>query len=89
MKRVRLRITGHVQGVFFRDSAKRYADAQQLTGWVKNLPDGSLAAEVQGNNDAVRQFVDWCHMGPDSAQVDTVDVRATDLTAERTFEILG
>ena len=69
-----LRITGHVQGVFFRISAKKYADALGLSGYVQNNFDGSVTIEIEGNEDSINQFVDWAHMGPARAEVEDVSV---------------
>lgn len=75
-RRVNLRITGSVQGVFFRESARQQAERLGLAGWVKNLPDGSVAALAEGEQDAVDGFVAWCHQGPPTARV--VQVAVTD-----------
>ncbi|MBW3582726.1 MAG: acylphosphatase [Euryarchaeota archaeon] len=72
--RRKLCITGKVQGVWFRDSARQEAERLGgVTGWIKNDPDGSVVAEVQGPADKVERFVQWCHKGPDAARVDKVE----------------
>lgn len=73
-RRTRLRIHGKVQGVFFRESARSEATARGLTGWVKNLSDGTVEALVEGEGAAVDGFTDWCRHGPPSARVTQVDV---------------
>ena len=70
---VELRITGRVQGVCYRDHTRRQADRLGLLGWVRNEPDGSVRAHVEGDPDAVEELVDWCHHGPDLANVDRVE----------------
>ncbi len=67
-------ISGQVQGVFFRDSARREARARRLAGWVRNRPDGTVEAVFQGERDAVEALVRWCHTGPPQAAVDEVTV---------------
>lgn len=78
MERVRLRITGHVQGVFYRDSTRRRALELGITGWVRNEPDGSVLAEVQADAARVAEMVQWCHDGPQRAEVTGVDVHEID-----------
>jgi acylphosphatase len=88
--RVHLRIQGFVQGVGFRYRARQEAQALGLSGWVRNCPDGAVEAEVEGGEDAVRQFVAWAHRGPSAAQVERVDVtpRQPEGTA-RGFRVAG
>ena len=76
MKQVRARatISGHVQGVFFRDATRRLAMELGVTGWVRNLPDGRVEVLAEGSEAAVRRLVAWCHDGPDDAHVQDVAV---------------
>lgn len=78
MKRVHLNVHGVVQGVFFRASTQAKAHDVGVTGWVRNLPDGSVEAEVQGPKAKVDAMVGWCHLGPRHANVDRVDVQDID-----------
>jgi acylphosphatase len=71
--RVRLLITGLVQGVAFRQSAVFEAERHGLTGWVKNLPDGRVEAEAEGERSKVEVFARWCEHGPRGATVEWVD----------------
>lgn len=71
--RVRLLITGLVQGVAFRQSAVFEAQRLGLTGWVKNLPDGRVEAEAEGSRAKVEVFARWCEHGPTGARVEWVD----------------
>jgi acylphosphatase len=75
MRTVRVKIAGHVQGVFFRASCARLADDLGVSGWVRNLPDGDLEAVFQGPDAAVERILAWCREGPRHARVDAVDVR--------------
>ncbi|MBI2242579.1 MAG: acylphosphatase [Nocardioides sp.] len=68
-------VTGRVQGVSFRYYAEREADRLGVAGWVRNEPDGTVAAHVEGAPGAVDGFVRWCHDGPRLAHVERVDVR--------------
>ncbi len=74
MKRVRLYISGRVQGVFFRAETQRTARNLKLTGWVRNMEDGRVEALLEGEDLSVDQMVAWCHQGPPAARVDHVDV---------------
>ena len=65
----RLRIEGRVQGVWFRESMRREAQAMGITGWVRNRMDGSVEAVVEGTPEAVRAMVEWARRGPDRAEV--------------------
>ena len=69
-----LLITGQVQGVAFRKHTKYFADALNVTGWVRNLDDGAVQVCVSGASDAVAQLIAWCHHGPERARVSSVTV---------------
>lgn len=69
-----IKITGKVQGVFFRKSAREKALSLNLTGQVWNNDDGSVGLVVSGNNDQVAEFIQWCHRGPDRARVQSVEI---------------
>lgn len=70
--RVLLRITGRVQGVFFRQSTRDTACRLGLNGWVRNCPDGSVEALFEGDAAAVQQAIEWCRQGPPAARVDSL-----------------
>jgi acylphosphatase len=72
--RARLVIEGKVQGVWFRDSARRKANELGVYGWVKNRYDGAVEVLAEGNGDAVDELIDWCHKGPSRAIVRHVAV---------------
>jgi acylphosphatase len=87
--RANILVTGRVQGVFFRSSAMQEAQRLGLTGFVQNLPDGSVEAVVEAPEAAVEQFIAWCKVGPPSARIDDVQVRMTPPRGEfRTFSII-
>ena len=65
---------GRVQGVCFRAYTREQAAAVGLTGWVKNLPDGSVEALFEGEEDQVRAAIEKCRQGPPSARVEKVDI---------------
>lgn len=70
--RVRLRITGRVQGVWYRGATEVEARRLGVDGWVRNLPDGSVEALVEGDPEALRALAAWCRTGPSGARVDAV-----------------
>ncbi len=72
-ERAHVYVSGQVQGVFFRDSAREKAEQLGLTGWVKNLPDGRVEALFEGPSERVREMVRWCERGPSHAEVEEVD----------------
>jgi len=74
IKCAHVRVSGMVQGVFFRANTKRMADSLHLSGWVRNLPDGRVEAVFEGNEYAVRKAVSWCREGPIDAHVDDVEI---------------
>ena len=71
----RVVVTGRVQGVYFRGSTEAFALSENLTGWVRNLPDGSVEAIFEGPRDAVERAVAFCRIGPRWASVERVDVK--------------
>lgn len=76
--RARVRVTGRVQGVFFRQSTVEMARPLELDGWVRNLPDGSVEALFEGEKSAVDQAIAWCHHGPPRAAVEDIEVEWLD-----------
>jgi acylphosphatase len=69
-KKIHVLIKGRVQGVGFRYSTLRQAQALGITGWVRNLPDGRVEARFEGPASAVEEMLSWCRQGgPSGAQV--------------------
>ena len=73
--RVHLYISGRVQGVFFRDSAQQTAQSSGVTGFVKNLRDSRVELIAEGEDEAIKKLVQWCHSGPPAASVESVEMR--------------
>lgn len=80
MDRLSARITGRVQGVGFRNFTQRCARELNVTGWVRNEPDGSVRLEAEGPRDALEQLNEAVHEGPRLARVRTVDAEFDDAT---------
>src|SRR5689334_22604922 len=70
-------VTGMVQGVGFRWSAREEAHRLGVSGWARNRSDGSVEVEVEGENDAVERMIGWLRSGPPGSAVD--DVRVTEV----------
>jgi len=84
---VDVRITGTVQGVSFRAYAAQEAVRLELAGWVRNEPDGSVAAHLAGPDDAVAEMLEWCHQGSPGARVAKVEVTEAAPTGASSFEV--
>lgn len=88
MKRMRVFISGRVQGVFFRAYTRETAMSLNLTGWVRNLYDGSVEAVFEGDDTNVQSMLEWCKKGPPHAVVRHVDASEEPYTGElRDFRI--
>ena len=74
-KRVQLFIRGRVQGVFFRAATQREARRLGIVGWVKNRNDGSIELVAEGEEESIKELVNWAGHGPSAARVENVDVR--------------
>jgi acylphosphatase len=83
MKSVDVRVSGAVQGVYYRASARREGALRGLRGWVRNQSDGSVALRLQGDAGAVDSMLDWCRVGPPSARVSRLTV--ADAPADETL----
>ena len=70
----KVRVYGRVQGVFFRQAAVNQARALGIDGWIRNAPDGSVEAHIQGDSGAVEQLIAWMRQGPSQARVEDVTV---------------
>jgi len=69
---VHVNISGKVQGVFFRASAKEKADALGIRGWVKNTSNGQVQIVANGTRESINEFIAWCRKGPRGAIVSNI-----------------
>lgn len=83
----RYRVSGKVQGVYYRASAREYASRLGLDGWVMNLADGRVEAVAAGAVEALAAFEQWLAEGPPRAKVSAVTSEAWDGTVEAGFEV--
>lgn len=79
-------VHGYVQGVFFRESMRREAEALGVTGWVRNCSNGTVEAVVQGAPAAVEAIIRWARRGPERAHVEKVEV-SEDSGSYTSFEL--
>ena len=88
--RLRVRVTGRVQGVGFRDFVRRLARGLGLSGYVRNEPDGSVTAEVEGEPATAQAFVaSLRERPPHFARIDHLDVQEVNPTGESGFRVTG
>ena len=71
----RVTVEGQVQGVFFRETARRKATEAGVAGWITNRSDGKVEAVFEGSREAVDELVEFCREGPTAATVEGIDVR--------------
>ena len=82
-----VRVTGHVQGVFYRAWAQGQARELAVSGWIRNCPDGSVEAHLQGEEHDVDRMIARMRSGPSNARVDDVDVEETEPGSAGRFEL--
>ncbi len=85
MVTVRLVISGKVQGVFFRATAKKVAEENKLTGWVRNTDKGNVEVIVTGNKQDIEKFTEWCKNGPRNSEVSGVNITYIEETIFKEF----
>lgn len=87
-KSLSIRISGKVQGVYFRASAKEKADALGIKGIVRNEPDGGVYIEAEAGEENLQRFIEWCRHGPAHAGVMTLVIAEQDKRAYVDFRIV-
>ena len=79
-------VTGRVQGVFYRAGMREQAERLDVAGWVRNEPDGSVRAHLEGAAAAVSELLEWCASGTPAAQVEDVSTQPAEVTEARGFQ---
>jgi len=82
MVRFHVYVSGLVQGVFYRDHTRRWADSLGIKGWVRNLPDGRVEAVLEGERDKVEALLQRMEEGPPLARVEKIEVEWEDYQGE-------
>jgi len=88
-QRIRIFVTGRVQGVFFRQTIKIMAKKNDILGWVKNLKDGRVESVIEGDAENVSIIVEWINGGPANAIVEDVEIHNEKFVGEFSkFDVL-
>ena len=88
-RRIKIFVTGKVQGVFFRQALKVTAIKNDIFGWVRNLNDGRVEAVLEGEDEQVNRVIEWSHGGPANARVEDVEIINEKFTGEfKKFDVL-
>ena len=87
-KQIHIFVTGRVQGVFFRQSAKVMANKNNAKGWVRNLDDGRVEIVAQGETQDIDNLAHWCKTGPANSRVDEFELSEENISDEfENFEV--
>jgi acylphosphatase len=88
MKTIHVEISGKVQKVFFRATAKEIAAIHKISGWIKNTKDGNVEALITGEEDALKEFISWCKKGPERAKVHDIIITEMPIQKFNKFEVV-
>jgi len=88
MKHLNITVHGKVHGVFYRASTKAVADQLGVKGLVKNMKDGTVYIEAEGDDFSIESFLEWCHEGPEKAKVEKVETVEGEIKNYRNFEVI-
>jgi acylphosphatase len=83
-----IRVSGHVQGVFFRASTEEKARELGINGTVKNERDGSVSIEAEGEERKLKLFIEWCKHGPRMARVDQCEIKSGEIKGFKDFRVV-
>ena len=87
LKHFKIIVSGNVQGVFYRASAKDKANELGVKGFVRNEPNGDVYLEVEAEEDILYKFIKWCNLGPTRAKVDRMEAIPGEVVGFTSFEI--
>lgn len=88
LKHYNIKVTGKVQGVWYRKSTQQKASSLNITGYVKNQPDGGVFIEAEGNEHQLQKLIEWCNSGPEYAIVTSVTFEEATVCVFESFTIL-
>lgn len=86
-RRVMMRVSGHVQGVFFRVAVRDKASELGLVGFVRNEHDNTVTIDIEGASEAMDTMIAWCKEGPDHVSVTDIKVEELELVGYTGFSI--
>lgn len=91
MFKIRVMISGNVQGVFFRISTQDKAKELELTGWVKNIFNNAVEILAEGDREKLSLFTGWLQLGPPNATIDKISIEWEENSVKEfsSFEIHG
>ena len=87
LKHFKIIVSGRVQGVFYRASAKVKADELGIKGFVRNEPNGDVYLEAEAAEEMLYKFIKWCNMGPSRAMVERIEALPGDIVGFSSFDI--
>ena len=87
MKHYKIWVTGIVQGVYFRASAREKTGTLELKGFVRNEADGSVYLEAEGSPEQLEALLQWCKQGPPHAKIESVASQEGNFVGYKSFEI--
>lgn len=87
MRHYNITVKGHVQSVSYRFATLAKAIKLGLTGYVKNMPNGDVYIETEGNEENINKLIEWCYVGPPRAEVTEVFAEESEIKEYRNFEI--
>ena len=87
IKHIHIRVSGKVQGVFFRASTKEKADELGIYGFVRNEPNGDVYIEAEGVDMILDEFIAWCSVGPTRAMVEKIETASGEVMGFSRFDI--
>jgi len=88
IKHIDITVQGKVQGVFYRASTKAVADQLGVKGFVKNQENGDVYIEAEADEPTLEMFLEWCHEGPEKAEVTAVNTVEGQIRNYRNFEVV-
>lgn len=88
MKHLNIQVFGKVQGVYYRLTTKAVADQLGVKGFVLNRPDGSVYLEAEGDDFSLEALLEFCHEGPERAEVSEVKTTEGPVQGFKNFEVV-
>jgi acylphosphatase len=88
LKHLKIKVSGKVQGVFYRASAKAKADEWNIKGFVRNEPNGDVYLEAEAREEILYKFVKWCSQGPADARVEHIEATPGEYVGYPDFLVL-